>query len=69
MSAVATSTEKLQYKVRAYDLLAAGKREEALELADLGRKEITLAEDEMPGLMALRARYASQQPLKGVKIT
>ncbi len=44
------------FKVRAFDLLAAGNRKEAEELASLGRKEIQLAEDEMPGLMALRAR-------------
>jgi len=39
-----------------------------LSLADFGRKEIRLAEQEMPGLMALRARYAAEQPLKGAKI-
>ncbi len=37
-------------------------------LADFGRKEISLAEKEMPALMALRTRYASEQPLKGAKI-
>ena len=37
--------------------------------ADWGRKEITIAEKEMPGLMALRERYAATQPLKGAKIT
>lgn len=68
MSAVATSTERVPFKVKAYDLLAEGKRDEALALVDLGRKEITLAEDEMPGLMALRARYAAKKPLKDVKI-
>jgi adenosylhomocysteinase len=36
--------------------------------SELGRKEIRLAEDEMPGLMAVRERYAGQQPLKGAKI-
>jgi adenosylhomocysteinase len=40
-----------------------------LSLADFGRKEITLAEAEMPGLMALRDRYAEQQPLAGARIT
>ncbi|EDY44343.1 adenosylhomocysteinase [Streptomyces sp. SPB074] len=40
-----------------------------LSLADFGRKEITLAEHEMPGLMALRAEYAETQPLKGARIT
>src|SRR5438552_6978606 len=39
-----------------------------LSLADWGRKEILLAEQEMPGLMAVRAEYAKQQPLRGLKI-
>ncbi len=39
-----------------------------LTLAEWGRKEIRLAEFEMPGLMALRAEYAGQHPLKGAKI-
>src|SRR5688500_18416841 len=38
------------------------------EAAEWGRKEIMLAEQEMPGLMAVRAEYAEQQPLKGLKI-
>src|SRR5580658_2516782 len=36
--------------------------------ADFGRKEITIAEHEMPGLMALRAEYKGKFPLKGAKI-
>jgi adenosylhomocysteinase len=40
-----------------------------LSLADFGRKEIELAEHEMPGLMAVRDEYASTQPLKGARIT
>ncbi|MBA3264463.1 MAG: adenosylhomocysteinase [Thermoleophilaceae bacterium] len=40
-----------------------------LSLADFGRKEITLAEHEMPGLMAMREEYGEQQPLKGARIT
>ncbi|HTZ87332.1 MAG TPA: adenosylhomocysteinase [Solirubrobacteraceae bacterium] len=40
-----------------------------LSLADFGRKEITLAEHEMPGLMAIRAEYADAQPLKGARVT
>src|SRR3712207_4187938 len=40
-----------------------------LSLAAFGRKEITLAEHEMPGLMGLREEFASQQPLKGARIT
>src|SRR6476659_63529 len=39
-----------------------------LSLADWGRKEILLAEQEMPGLMAVREEYAKAQPLKGLKI-
>jgi adenosylhomocysteinase len=40
-----------------------------INLADWGRKEIEIAEKEMPGLMALRARYQDEQPLKGARIT
>ena len=36
--------------------------------ADFGRKEISLAETEMPGLMALRKEYKGKKPLKGAKI-
>jgi adenosylhomocysteinase len=47
---------KLEYKVA------------DINLADWGRKEIMLAEQEMPGLMAVREEYARQQPLKGLRI-
>ncbi|PYJ46556.1 MAG: adenosylhomocysteinase, partial [Verrucomicrobia bacterium] len=40
-----------------------------LSLADFGRKEISIAEKEMPGLMAIRVKYAPQKPLAGVRIT
>jgi adenosylhomocysteinase len=40
-----------------------------LALADWGRKEIAIAETEMPGLMAIRKEYAAAQPLKGARIT
>jgi len=40
-----------------------------LELADWGRKEILIAETEMPGLMAIREEFAPVQPLKGARIT
>src|SRR5688572_6472412 len=40
-----------------------------LNLADFGRKEIRLAEHEMPGLMALREEFGARQPLKGARIT
>jgi adenosylhomocysteinase len=53
---VSTTTTTLDYKVA------------DLGLAEFGRKEITLAEHEMPGLMATRAEYAAAQPLKGAKI-
>ena len=55
MSAVATG-KYLAYKVK------------DLSLAEWGRKEIKLAEEEMPGLMALRAEYGASQPLKGARI-
>src|SRR5690242_12017366 len=40
-----------------------------MKLADWGRKEIQIAEHEMPGLMALREEYKGKQPLKGARIT
>ena len=40
-----------------------------LSLADWGRKEIKIAETEMPGLMAIREEYAAQQPLRGARIS
>ncbi|MBV8915377.1 MAG: adenosylhomocysteinase [Acetobacteraceae bacterium] len=39
-----------------------------ISLADWGRKEIRMAEDEMPGLMALRSEYGASKPLKGARI-
>ncbi|NDC83061.1 adenosylhomocysteinase [bacterium] len=39
-----------------------------IELSEWGRKEIRIAEEEMPGLMALRAKYSGRKPLKGAKI-
>lgn len=51
-----TKSEKLPYKVK------------DISLADWGRKEIKLAEDEMPGLMSLRKEYGSKKPLKGARI-
>lgn len=52
-----TMTELLPYKVK------------DISLADFGRKEIEIAEKEMPGLMAIRRKYASQKPLKGARIS
>ena len=40
-----------------------------LTLADWGRKEIIIAEQEMPGLMAIRNKYAAEKPLNGVRVT
>src|SRR5579875_4022145 len=40
-----------------------------LSLADWGRKEIQIAEHEMPGLMAIREKYAPEKPLQGVRVT
>src|SRR3954449_4711419 len=53
----------LEFKVRNMEDL-----EQFRAAADWGRKEIMLAEQEMPGLMAVRAEYARQQPLKGLQI-
>src|ERR1044071_8732365 len=50
------TAENVRYKVK------------DLSLAEWGRKEIELAEAEMPGLMALRAEYKNEQPLKGARI-
>ncbi|MCW5899334.1 MAG: adenosylhomocysteinase [Flavobacteriales bacterium] len=50
------TTEQLKYKVK------------DISLADWGRKEIELAEAEMPGLMALRERYGKEKPLAGARI-
>ena len=55
-------TSKLPYKV------ADVSPEEFERLAVLGRKEIELAENEMPGLMALRAKYGESKPLAGARI-
>jgi adenosylhomocysteinase len=54
---MSTTAQKVDYKVA------------DLSLAEFGRKEINLAEHEMPGLMATRAEFADSQPLKGAKIT
>jgi adenosylhomocysteinase len=40
-----------------------------ISLADFGRKEMDIAETEMPGLMAIRAKYGADKPLKGARIT
>ena len=40
-----------------------------INLADLGRKKISISEKEMPGLMSLRKQYASKKPLKGFRLT
>jgi len=53
---MSNTTEKLAYKVK------------DISLADWGRKEIILAEAEMPGLMSLRAEYGASKPLAGARI-
>ena len=59
---MSTETNPLPYKVKDYS------EEEFQKLAAWGRKEIELAETEMPGLMALREKYGKDQPLKGARI-
>src|SRR5258708_11345413 len=54
---MSTITEKVDFKVA------------DLSLADFGRKEIRLAEHEMPGLMSTRREFADAQPLAGARIT
>ena len=53
---MSNTQEKLKYKVK------------DISLAAWGRKEIVLAEAEMPGLMSLREEYKDEQPLKGARI-
>src|ERR1700746_668626 len=50
------------------EVAQAGYKVADLGLAEWGRKEIAIAEHEMPGLMAIRKKYAPQQPLKGARI-
>src|ERR687888_447696 len=57
MSIVTTAEQKTDYKVA------------DISLADFGRKEISIAEKEMPGLMAIREKYAPQKPLADIRIT
>ncbi|MDY0253323.1 MAG: adenosylhomocysteinase [Tenuifilaceae bacterium] len=52
-----TTTETLPYKVK------------DISLADWGRKEISIAEKEMPGLMAIRNKYSAEKPLKGARVS
>src|SRR6201987_1821711 len=51
------------------DRTAADYKVADLSLADWGRKEISIAEHEMPGLMSIRRKYAAQKPLAGVRVT
>jgi adenosylhomocysteinase len=51
------------------ELTAAPYKVADMSLADWGRKEIAIAEHEMPGLMSIRHKYAAEKPLKGVRIT
>jgi adenosylhomocysteinase len=57
MKTIEHNVEILPYKVK------------DISLAEFGRKEIEIAEKEMPGLMAIRNKYASEKPLKGARIT
>ncbi len=57
MSSEAVAIEQNDYKVA------------DIALADFGRKEIAIAETEMPGLMAIREEYKGQKPLEGVRLT
>ena len=63
MSVLASKTPAKEHKMTGHDYVVAD-----MSLADWGRKEIAIAEHEMPGLMAIRKKYAPQQPLKGARI-
>ena len=56
MQSMKTKLQNMNYKIK------------DISLAEWGRKEIKLAEAEMPGLMMLRKKYKSEQPLKGARI-
>jgi len=56
------ATATLERKASAYKVAD-------MSLADWGRKEISIAEHEMPGLMAIRRKYAAEKPLKGVRVS
>ena len=56
------ATATLEQKTAAYKVAD-------MSLADWGRKEISIAEHEMPGLMAIRRKYAAEKPLKGVRVS
>ena len=51
------------------EITAADYKVADMSLAPWGRKEITIAEHEMPGLMAIRHKYSEEKPLTGVRIT
>ena len=51
------ATTTMEYKVK------------DISLADFGRKEIEIAEKEMPGLLAIRRKYSKEKPLNGARIT
>jgi adenosylhomocysteinase len=57
LDSAAIAPEAKEYKVR------------DIGLAEFGRKEIDIAEQEMPGLMSVRAKYAAEKPLAGVRVT
>src|SRR5210317_844881 len=52
----------------AHDVIKQDYKVADLSLADWGRKEIAIAETEMPGLVSLRGKYGAEQPLKGARI-
>ena len=57
MKTTTAPPQKTDYKIR------------DITLADFGKKEISIAEKEMPGLMAIREKYAPSKPLAGVRVT
>ena len=61
--------EDMQERVKSTEIAKKDFKVADLNLAELGRKSITMAEHEMPGLMMLRDEYKDKKPLTGARIT
>jgi adenosylhomocysteinase len=66
---MAEKVKKMKQEIRLSDYCGLGCKVADASQAEFGRKEITIAEHEMPGLMAVREKYAASKPLKGARIT
>ncbi len=66
---MAEKVKKMKQEIRLSDYCGLGCKVADASQAEFGRKEITIAEHEMPGLMAVREKYSASKPLKGARIT